>query len=126
MTTSILSHMAGELRPNDLQTVRDFALEAPWEWRKALEALCDDSEALEAIGMTVDEVHELEEKGLKVEELEGEVERLREELEVAEKNVKDLKEAAEAVLAAEEGPVSGRVKTMEAAMNALQEVVDDA
>ncbi len=54
MTTSILNPCAGHLHGNDLQAVRDFALEAPYEWRKALEGLCDvaeeqkDVESLEA------------------------------------------------------------------------------
>lgn len=40
MTTSVLmTHTRGYVSDNDLQVIRDFALEAPWEWRVALEGL---------------------------------------------------------------------------------------
>ena len=41
MTTSRLSTHAHELTESDLQTLFEFALEAPWEWRKALLALIE-------------------------------------------------------------------------------------
>jgi len=44
MTTSILSHLSAELHPNDLQTLKDFALDAPWEWQQALRALVEIAE----------------------------------------------------------------------------------
>lgn len=44
MTTSILSPLSNELRGIDLQTLRDFALEAPYEWRKAFESLIEAAE----------------------------------------------------------------------------------
>lgn len=41
MTTSILSPCSANLNGHDIQTLRDFALSAPYEWRKALSALAD-------------------------------------------------------------------------------------
>ncbi len=39
MTTSVLSYQYGELNDYDLQVLRDFALEAPWNWRQMFNAL---------------------------------------------------------------------------------------
>lgn len=39
MTTSTLMTYGGEFNEYDLQVLRDFALEAPFEWRKAFERL---------------------------------------------------------------------------------------
>lgn len=39
MTTSLLMYQGGEFSDFDLQVLRDYALEAPWEWRKAFERL---------------------------------------------------------------------------------------
>ncbi len=44
MTTSQLSPCSSELTGSDLQALRDFALEAPYEWRVALEALVETAE----------------------------------------------------------------------------------
>ncbi len=44
MTTSVLSAGAGELSKYDLQVVKDYALNAPWEWRKVLTALIEHVE----------------------------------------------------------------------------------
>lgn len=41
MTTSILSHKSNELTGFDIQVLKDFAVDAPWEWRMALEALIE-------------------------------------------------------------------------------------
>ncbi len=41
MTTSVLSARADNLSGHDLQVLRDYALNAPWEWRKALDALVE-------------------------------------------------------------------------------------
>ncbi len=42
MTTSVLNtHVRDSLCEHDLAVIRDFALEAPWEWRIALEELVD-------------------------------------------------------------------------------------
>ena len=43
MTTSVLTTQRGYLTEYDLQVIRDFAIEAPWEWRMALEALVEDA-----------------------------------------------------------------------------------
>ena len=44
MTTSVLSHCSGDLSGHDIQVLKDHAIEAPWEWRKALEALIEASQ----------------------------------------------------------------------------------
>lgn len=41
MTISQLSPLSAELLPQDLATLRDYALEAPWEWQQALFALIE-------------------------------------------------------------------------------------
>lgn len=41
MTTSVLSTHAHELTGHDIQCLRDFALEAPWEWKQLLTACAD-------------------------------------------------------------------------------------
>jgi exonuclease V gamma subunit len=54
MTTSLLMYHGGELSDFDLHVLSDYAIEAPWEWRKALERLIEaarregDEEELEA------------------------------------------------------------------------------
>ncbi len=53
MTTSFISQCAGDLRDNDLQALKDYALEAPWEWRKLFEALI---EVVEDEGATTSEI----------------------------------------------------------------------
>lgn len=57
MTTALLSHRADNLSPFDLQVLKDFALEAPWEWRKAFDALIEIAEA--AGGRSADEIAKL-------------------------------------------------------------------
>lgn len=49
MTTSILMNQGGPLNDHDLQVLRDYAIEAPWEWRKVFERLiaAADEEARE-------------------------------------------------------------------------------
>lgn len=47
MTTSILSPFAGDLTGYDLQVIKDFAIEAPWEWQRALRGLIERIEELE-------------------------------------------------------------------------------
>jgi hypothetical protein len=45
VTTSVLTTFTRDgLNDHDLQVIRDYALEAPWEWRMALEALVEDGE----------------------------------------------------------------------------------
>lgn len=45
MTTSVLlTSTPHTLNDNDLQTLRDYALEAPWEWRMAFEQLLELAE----------------------------------------------------------------------------------
>lgn len=44
-TSSILSPCAGNLTGHEVQALRDFALEAPYEWRKLFEELADLVEA---------------------------------------------------------------------------------
>lgn len=44
MTTAVLSEYAGELTGNDLQALKDYALEAPWAWRKVFESLIEIAE----------------------------------------------------------------------------------
>jgi rRNA maturation endonuclease Nob1 len=45
MTTSVLmTHTRGYLSEADLQVVKDYAIEAPWEWRIALEKLVEIAE----------------------------------------------------------------------------------
>lgn len=52
-TTTLLTHTLGPLNEHDFQALRDFALEAPWEWRTAFEQLLElakhgqESEAIE-------------------------------------------------------------------------------
>ncbi len=41
MTTSVLSARADNLSRYDLQVGRDFAIKAPWEWQKFLNAAID-------------------------------------------------------------------------------------
>ncbi len=41
MTTTIVSPLSGELNGHDVQALRDFALEAPYEWRQLLTACAD-------------------------------------------------------------------------------------
>ncbi len=48
MTSSILVPHAGKRNGYDLQVLKDFALSAPWEWRKALEALIEEVEGSRA------------------------------------------------------------------------------
>ncbi len=57
MTTAVLSHRCDNLSPFDLQVLKDFALEAPWEWRKAFEALIEIAEA--ANGRSPEEIDKL-------------------------------------------------------------------
>jgi len=47
MTTSVLTYQSGELNGFDAQVLRDFALEAPWNWKNALEQLVDAAEKVE-------------------------------------------------------------------------------
>jgi hypothetical protein len=47
MTTSVLTYQSGELNGFDAQVLRDFALEAPWNWKNALEQLVDVAEKVE-------------------------------------------------------------------------------
>lgn len=49
MTTSILVQHTDELNGYDLQVIRDFALEAPWEWRRALSAMADAYESFDEL-----------------------------------------------------------------------------
>lgn len=63
MTTSRLSTHAFELTSNDLQALRDYALEAPFEWRKALLALVEHAEevpvdVLEDLRGRLEDAHE--------------------------------------------------------------------
>lgn len=41
MTFPLTTHTRGYLSDHDLDVLRDYALEAPWEWRMALEELVD-------------------------------------------------------------------------------------
>jgi predicted component of type VI protein secretion system len=80
MTTSkLLSHVGG-LNGHDLTVLRDFALEAPWEWRRALDELLDAKE-------TVSEVDALKE----------ELEAAKEELEELRSTMKEQAAALEVV-----------------------------
>jgi hypothetical protein len=46
MTTSMLNtHVRDSLCEHDIQVLRDYALEAPWEWRVLFEELADIAEA---------------------------------------------------------------------------------
>lgn len=49
MTTSVLVAQAGELLPYDIQVLKDYALDAPWEWRKAFEALIERAEEADTL-----------------------------------------------------------------------------
>ena len=80
MTASILSHCSGELTRFDIQVLKDYALEAPWEWRKLFESLIELAEAVG--GREIDEVSAWAEK---VEDLEEKVEAHREEKESLER-----------------------------------------
>lgn len=56
MTTSVLmTHTPGELYWHDLQSLKDFALDAPFEWRMAFEQLISKAQV-------ADRVEELEAK----------------------------------------------------------------
>src|SRR6266571_5024209 len=60
MTTSILNtHTRGCLTDFDLQVLRDYALEAPWEWRMVLEQLIEDAKTAERVEESEDTVIEL-------------------------------------------------------------------
>ena len=48
MTTSILSPIP-DLSDNDYQTLKDFAREAPYDWRKMLEALIERAQEVDDI-----------------------------------------------------------------------------
>lgn len=48
MTTTIVSPCSGNLNDHDLQALRDYALEAPWEWRKLFDAIVETVESSEA------------------------------------------------------------------------------
>ncbi len=76
-TTSILSHLAGELSGQDLQTISDFALDAPWEWRQALESLIDAARRAD----------DLEDAEAEVEDLRAEIETLEEVVEASAKAI---------------------------------------
>ena len=79
MTTSLLMTNTREpLCANDLQVIRDFALESPWEWRVALESLVETAEREAGV-----EELELQVEGMKLDcadlakELEDKVQGLR-------------------------------------------------
>lgn len=75
MTTSVLSHLAGDLHGNDLQTLRDFALDAPWEWQRALNALIDQAEGAETDSGEHEEA--LDDAAENLEKVEGQLKELR-------------------------------------------------
>lgn len=81
VTTSILSPFASNLSRADLQTLKDFALEAPFEWRRTFEELIDLAETL--AGYEVDDVTEMA----------TETEKLKTELEELKDEIKDEREA---------------------------------
>lgn len=82
MTTSFLSAGAGELSGYDLQAIKDFALEAPWEWRKALTAMI---EVVEDNGKELAKAQKkLSDLGVAVEEF---IEETREEIKANPKNL---------------------------------------
>lgn len=60
MTTSRLSPCIAELTGQDFQALRDFAIEAPWEWRQALQALCaaaEEQSDVEVVQTELDDTH---------------------------------------------------------------------
>jgi len=132
VTTTILSNHASELRGVDLQALRDFALEAPWEWRKVLEALTDlaeaadglDAEDLAELSAENDRLNkELKEKLEKLEELEdsGAFSRLKAAVVLA----LDELRAAALTLSPALAPSQMVMDRIEAALEKLEKVSDD-
>jgi predicted RNase H-like nuclease (RuvC/YqgF family) len=132
VTTTILSNYASELRGIDLQALRDFALEAPWEWRKVLEALTDLAESVGGL-----DGEDLAELGAENERLAKEAEELREKVEELEDKGGFSRLKAAAVLALDEiraaaltlspalAPSQEVMDRLEAALEKLEKVVDD-
>ena len=57
-----LSPCSSELHDNDIQAIRDFAIGLPWEWRRAIEALCN-------VAANRDVVDDLEDAKTQIEDL---------------------------------------------------------
>ncbi len=100
MTSSILSYRGGTLTGQDIQVLKDFALSAPYEWRKVFEALIAVAEATQGI-----ELEELAGLELRLTNLTEEVEIQKEKVESLEANndklesqVIDYKDAGEKML----------------------------
>jgi len=89
MTTSILSHLSGDLRGVDIQTLKDYALEAPYEWRKLFESIIDILEAVD--GMDIDDIREMSQEKA---DLEEELEELKESTKEAAESLERLKVAS--------------------------------
>ncbi len=77
MTTSILSACAGDLTGYDIQVLKDYAINAPWEWRKLFDsviAVVEDNgrelaktrKKLSDLGLAVDEFIEETREEIKV------------------------------------------------------------
>lgn len=58
MTISQLSPLSAELLPQDLDTLRDYALEAPWEWQQALFALIEAYEEHDEVATELEKAEE--------------------------------------------------------------------
>jgi len=89
MTSSILSPLSQNLSGHDLQTLSDFALSAPYEWRKLFEALL-----VEVRTKSVD----LEEAQVAQGTAEEALETVRDELDTATTDLRALKTAAVTLL----------------------------
>ncbi len=124
MTTSILSHLSQNLSGHDLQVLSDFALEAPYEWRKLLQALLEDIR-----GNTTELEEALEKQTLAEEELEKAQDRATTEEEKAGKAgeaLDELKEAAQEFLNVVKKSTDAKVnQKVIAAIAAFQKEVDD-
>ncbi len=101
MTTSILSVHAGSLTGFDIQVLKDFALSAPYEWRRVFESLIALAEATEGLELKEiqDVVAQKEQLAEKVKILEESVESSDAKLAKTEERLEGLVEAGEQLLA---------------------------